>query len=166
MHFPAFLTRTFGLLLVLLVGHGLSGCASSPSKTVVKDPEVHLVDVEVVRARLLEQEFRLRFRINNPDDVDLQVRGLNYTVFLEKIKLASGKYTTWLTVPAHSRREFDVPVNTNLWRHMKDIAKLLKKPDEPIRYRLKGELAVGLMFGHNVNVAREGAFVPGAFLPE
>ena len=49
---------------------------------------------------------------------------------------------------------------------MKDIAKLLRKSDAPVRYRLTGELLVGLMFGHNVNVSREGVFVPGAFIPE
>ncbi|WP_455231856.1 LEA type 2 family protein [Geopseudomonas aromaticivorans] len=166
MIFPASITRTLGLLLLLLASHGLSGCASAPSDTVFKNPDVQLVNVELVRARLLEQEFRLRFRIDNPDNVDLSVRSLKYTVFLEKVKLASGKYSTWLTVPARSYREFDVPVSTNLWRQMKDIAKLLKKPDNPITYRLQGDLTVGLMFRHHVNIKRSGTIVPGAFIPE
>ena len=166
MIFPASIIRALGLLLVLLASYGLSGCASAPSDTAFKSPDVQLVNVEAVRTHLLEQEFRLRFRIDNPDDVDLPVRNLNYTVFLEKVKLASGNYATWLTVPAHSYRELEVPVNTNLWRHLKDIVKLLKKPDNPIRYRLDGELTIGLMFRHSVNVSRSGVIVPGAFIPE
>lgn len=168
MNFPAYPTRIIALLLMLFAGLGLNGCVSSPSgeASIRRDPEVQLVDVEVVRSRLLEQQFLLHFSVHNPDDVDLQVRALNYTVFLGKVKLASDKYSTWLTVPAHGRADLDVPVHTNLWRHMRDIVKLLKKSDQPIRYRLKGELSVGLMFGHDVNVAHEGVFVPGAFLPE
>lgn len=167
MNIPVYKTRAFVFLLMLLAGLGLNGCSSSPSETVLlKEPEVQLVDVELDHARLLEQQFTLRFRVDNPDDVELQVRGLNYTVFLDKLKLASGQYPTWLTVPPHGHADLEVPVQTNLWRHMKDIAKLLRKSDAPVRYRLTGELLVGLMFGHNVNVSREGVFVPGAFIPE
>ena len=40
-----------------------------------KDPDVQLIKVDVVKARLLEQEFRLRFRIDNPNGVSLPVDG-------------------------------------------------------------------------------------------
>ena len=166
MIFPTSTTRILGFLLALFAACVLGGCASAPSDSEARNPDVQLVNVEMVRAHMLEQEFRLRFRVDNPDDVDLPVRNIKYTVFLDKVKLASGEYATWLTVPAHSYREFDVPVNTNIWRHLKDIVKLLKKPDNPIRYRLDGELTIGLMFRHYVNISRSGAIVPGAFLPE
>lgn len=39
-----------------------------------------LVKVEVVRAKLLEQKFKLYFRVDNRDDADLTVRGLIYKV--------------------------------------------------------------------------------------
>lgn len=165
MFFPAPLIRNLGLLLLLLGGASLSGCATWLSGN-FKDPDVQLVHVEVVRARLLEQEFLLHFRVDNPNDVSLPIRGLVYTVFLNEVKLASGESATWFTVPAHGHEEFEVPVHTNLWRHMKYIVKLLEKPDKPIRYRLEGEVKTGLMFGRRVQLARNGEIVPGDFIPE
>ncbi len=91
-----------------------------------EDPDVKLLKVEVVKARLLEQEFVMRFRIDNPNDFSLPVRGLQYTVQLNDIQLAEGESGQWFTVPAHGHEVFDVPVRTNLWRHMKYIVKLLR----------------------------------------
>lgn len=55
-----------------------------------EDPDVKLLKVEVVKARLLEQEFVMRFRIDNPNDFSLPVRGLQYAVQLNDIQLAEG----------------------------------------------------------------------------
>jgi len=109
-----------------------------------KDPDVQLIKVDVIKARLLEQEFRLRFRIDNPNGVSLPVRGLDYAVHLNEMKLAEGYSNEWFTVPAHGHHTFEVPVRTNLWRHVRQIVKMLEKPDEPIRYRLQGEVKTGM----------------------
>nr|WP_028239888.1 LEA type 2 family protein [Stutzerimonas azotifigens] len=131
-----------------------------------EEPQVQLTKVEVVKARLLEQEFLLRFRIRNPNDRSLPVRGLAYTVHLNDIKLASGESSLWATIPAHASEVYEVPVHTNLWRHMKYIVRLLEKPDQPIRYRLEGEVKTGLMFGRRVHIANNGEIIPGDFIPE
>ncbi|AYF85743.1 LEA type 2 family protein [Pseudomonas sp. JS3066] len=144
---------------------GLSGCSTWISDS-FQDPDVRLLKVDVVRAKLLEQQFVLRFRIDNPNDVSLPVRGLVYTVHLNEVKLASGESSTWFTVPAHGSQTFEVPVRTNLWRHMKYIVKLLEKPDEPIKYRLQGEVKTGLMFGKSVHLSRNGEIIPGSYIPE
>ena len=59
---------------------------------------MHLVKVEVVRAKLLEQRFVLHFRIDNPNDSDLTVRGLEYRIHLGDILLAEGEHEHWFTV--------------------------------------------------------------------
>ena len=69
------ITRRFALfLLTLLLFLGLGGCASWFSDD-EPEPQVHLVKVEVVRAKLMEQRFLLFFRVDNPRDSDLTVRG-------------------------------------------------------------------------------------------
>jgi LEA14-like dessication related protein len=69
-------------------------------------------------------------------------------------------------VPANGRQFFEVPVQTNLWRHMKYIVKLLEDPDKPIRYSLEGDVKTGLLFGRTVHIARNGEIIPGDFIPE
>lgn len=152
---------------VVLLGllSGLAGCSTWFSSD-FQDPGVQLTDVEIIKARLLEQQFMLRFRIDNPNEQSLPVRGLVYTVHLNDIELASGESSGWTTVPAHGFEYYEVPIYTNLWRHMKYIVRLLEKPDRPIAYRLEGELKTGLMLGRRVHIATDGEIIPGNFIPE
>lgn len=157
--------RTLSLLILFSLFSGLSGCSTWMSGG-FKDPDVRLIKVDVVKAKLLEQHFVLRFRIDNPNGVSLPVRGLDYSVYLNEVKLAEGESSTWFTVPAHGHHEFNVPVRTNLWRHLRRIVKLLEKPEEPISYRLTGEVRTGMLFGRDVQVARNGEIIPGHFIPK
>jgi len=152
---------------VVLLGllSSLAGCSTWFSGD-FQDPRVQLTDVEIIKARLLEQQFMLRFRIDNPNERSLPVRGLIYTVHLNDVELASGESSGWTTVPAHGSDYYEVPIHTNLWRHMKYIVRLLEKPDRPIAYRLEGELKTGMLLGRRVHIATNGEIIPGNFIPE
>ncbi|WP_083329903.1 LEA type 2 family protein [Pseudomonas sp. D2-3] len=165
MFYQAQMIRILSLMLFLGMATALSGCSTWFSDR-FEDPDVRLVDVNVVKAKLLEQRFILRFRIDNPNDVSLPVRGLNYVVHLNEVLLADGDSEVWFTVPAKGHLEFDVPVRTNLWRHVRQVVKLLESPDQPISYRLQGEVKTGLFFGRRVHMARNGEIIPGDYLPE
>ncbi|QLF91984.1 LEA type 2 family protein [Pseudomonas sp. ABC1] len=158
-------SNLFRVLALLGLFGGLGGCSTWFSSA-FEDPQVELTKVDVIKARLLEQEFLLRFRIDNPNDHSLPVRGLIYTVHLNDIELTSGESSAWLTIPANGFEYYDVPVHTNLWRHMKYVVRLLEKPDRPIAYRLDGELKIGLMSGRRVHISRRGEIIPGNFIPE
>jgi LEA14-like dessication related protein len=151
-------------VLLSLLG-GMVGCSTWFSGN-FKDPEVELSKIDIIKARLLEQQFMLRFRIDNPNNHSLPVRGLTYTVHLNDVELASGESSGWLTVPANSFEYYEVPVHTNLWRHMNYIVRLLEKPDRPINYRLTGELKIGLIAGRRVHISNNGEIIPGNFIPE
>lgn len=156
------LLKAWALLLVL---GALPGCASW-WRGDFQDPQVHLLRADVVKARLLEQEFLLRFRIDNPNDYALPVRGFDYRLYLGEILLAEGESSDWFNVPAGGSHAFDVPVRTNLWRHVKNVMRMLEDPEQPVRYRLVGEVKTGLLFGRDVHVARNGEIIPGNYLPE
>ena len=143
---------------------GLSGCASWFDSD-FREPEVHLVRVETVRARLLQQHFILHLRIDNPNDSDLQVRGLSYAVRLNDLLLAEGDDGQWLRVDANGSRILRVEVRTNLWKHAKPMAKLLRQ-HTPLHYRLEGTLRTGLFFARDLHLQRSGEIIPGDFFPE
>ena len=159
------LARILSLLLTLGLLVSLGGCSSLLSDD-FRDPEVRLLKVDVVKAKLLEQKFVLRFRIDNPNDISLPIRGLNYNVKLNGVLLAEGQSDKSFTVPARGHQTFDVPVRTNLWRHLKRIVNSLEDPDEPISYQLQGEVKTGLMFGRSVHLQRNGEIIPGNYIPE
>ena len=159
------LTRIFSLLLTLGLFVSLGGCSRWLTDD-FRDPEVRLLKVDVVKAKLLEQKFVLRFRIDNPNDISLPIRGLNYNVKLNGVLLAEGQSDKSFTVPARGHQTFEVPVRTNLWRHLKRIVNSLEDPDEPISYQLQGEVKTGLMFGRSVHLQRNGEIIPGNYIPE
>ena len=159
------LSRILSLLLTLGLLVSLGGCSSWLTDD-FRDPEVRLLKVDVIKAKLLEQKFVLRFRIDNPNDISLPIRGLNYNVKLNGVLLAEGQSDKSFTVPARGHQTFDVPVRTNLWRHLKRIVNSLEDPDEPISYQLQGEVKTGLMFGRSVHLQRNGEIIPGDFIPE
>jgi LEA14-like dessication related protein len=144
---------------------GLGGCSSWFGGH-YRAPEVHLVHVEVVKAKVLEQRFVLRFSIDNPSDSRLRVRGLIYRVTLGDVLLTDGEADDWFTVAAHSKEYYEIPVRTNLWEHLRDLAKLLRHPDRPIPYRLEGRLKTGFLFRHNLHLDRSGEIIPGDYIPE
>jgi len=159
------LSRILSLLLTLGLLVSLGGCSSWLTDD-FRDPEVRLLKVDVIKAKLLEQKFVLRFRIDNPNDISLPIRGLNYNVKLNGVLLAEGQSDKSFTVPARGHQTFDVPVRTNLWRHLKRIVNSLEDPDEPISYQLQGEVKTGLMFGRSVHLQRNGEIIPGNYIPE
>lgn len=143
----------------------LSGCSTWFSSN-YQEPQIELLNVEVVKARLLEQHFKLTFEIDNPSSIRLPIREMVYSLHLNGMKLAEGKSDTWFTVPAHGSHRFEVPVRTNLWRHLKKVVRLLEKPEQPIRYALTAEVKTGWMFGRKVHLTRDGEIIPGDFIPE
>jgi len=149
----------------LLMFFGLGGCASWFTDD-ARDPAVHLVKVEVVRAKLLEQKFILHFRIDNPNDSDLTVRGLEYRIHLADMLLAEGEHEHWITVNPKSSAFYKVPIRTNLWPKVKEVVKMLKNPHQQIPYRLEGEMETGLFIAHYVHLARNGVIIPADLITE
>lgn len=156
--------RWITLLWLFALLH-LSGCSTWLTGD-YQDPELRLVKVQVVKAHLLEQRIVLHFRIDNPNDSSLAIRGLTYQVYLGDLLLADGHSDEWFTLAAHSTGYFEVPVRTNLWEHLRGLAALLRHPEKPVPYRLEGELQSGMLFGHTLQLARSGEIIPGNFILE
>ena len=164
MNYQAQMIRIISLIMAWGVLSHLSGCSWMTGS--FEDPDVKLLKVEVVKAHWLKDVLVMSVDLDNPHVFRLTIHSLQYAVQLNDIQLAEGESGQWFTVPAHGHEVFDVPVRTNLWRHMKYIVKLLERPEEPIRYRLQGEVKTGLMFGRSVHLRRNGEIIPGDFIPE
>ncbi|NLZ78488.1 MAG: hypothetical protein GX908_03135 [Gammaproteobacteria bacterium] len=157
--------KTPALLLLLSLLSALSGCSTWVGSS-FKTPDIQLVDVELIHAKLLEQQFVLHFRIDNPNSKSLPMRSINYRVMLNDTPLATGTNNQWLTVPGNSYAYFKIPVHTNLWRHMKVIMRMLEKPDQPIHYALHADVSTGLLLGKKINILRHGDIIPGDYIRE
>lgn len=165
MSYLATIQKTPALLLFLAVLTSLSGCSTWLGSS-FKKPDVQLVDIELVHAKLLEQQFILHFRVDNPNSQSLPIRSISYRILLNDTPLATGSNSQWLTVPGNSHSYFKIPVHTNLWRHMKVIVRMLEKPDQAIHYALHADVKTGLLFGKKINILRHGDIIPGDYIRE
>jgi LEA14-like dessication related protein len=151
------------LLLLSALLALLAGCASWGDDW--REPQLHLDKVETVKARLLQQEFVLHLRVDNPNDSRLFIRSLNYSVWLDDLLLAQDEVSLWRSVGGHARRTFKITARTNLWQQLKPLAKLLKS-GQPLQYRLQGELETGLIIHQDLHLSRSGEIIPGDLIPE
>ncbi len=161
----ATLRNTPVLLIFLAVLSTLGGCSTWVGASFQK-PDIQLVDVELVHAKLLEQQFILHFRVDNPNSQSLPIHSINYQVMLNDTPLATGSNNQWFTVPSNSHAYFKIPVHTNLWRHMKVIVRMLEKPNQPIHYALHADVKTGLVLGKKINIVRHGDIIPGDYIRE
>ena len=93
-------------VVLLLAG----GCALVPS---FKEPELDVVDVQMLRGDLLQQELRVRMLVRNPNDRALAVRRIQYEVQVAGEAFAHGESERDFNVPANGETRFDVGVTAN-----------------------------------------------------
>ena len=128
------------LMLVALA----SGCSSLVPK--LETPDLQVVNVEVLRSDLLQQQLRVRMRVTNPNDRSLPVRSITYRMEVAGEQFAEGESDRDFEVPALGSTEFDVNVTANAAGAMLKLLGSGRSLDS-IEYRLVGQvkLASGLL---------------------
>jgi LEA14-like dessication related protein len=101
--------KSMRALLALALPALLAACAY----THLQQPELSVVDVDLVKGDLFQQELRVRMRVFNPNDRILPVRSINYEVQLAEKAFAHGESAGNFEVPANGETEFDVNVTAN-----------------------------------------------------
>lgn len=113
-------------------------CAHAPT---LEPPKVSIVGVEVVSGELWMQHLKVRLQMHNPNERELPVTGLEYTVEIAGQEFGSGAATERFVVPPHGDAEFDSHVTTNL---AASALKLLAHgPSVLVPYRLAGKVSLG-----------------------
>lgn len=151
--------RSTGLLMLALVAGllTLNGCAVFNRS--YSEPDVTLANVQMLKANLWEQSFRLQMRVDNPNDRALPIRGMHYQVYLNDMRLATGVTDRAFTVPAYGSEYFDLTVRSNIWRHLGDLLKVVEH-QQPIDYRINGHINTGLFWARRLNINEQGTLDP------
>jgi LEA14-like dessication related protein len=78
----------------------LGGCQSvAPLTTQPEPPEVLLVNILPLDTTMFEQRLQVDLRIRNPNDFDLEITGLDFTLHLNEQQLARGLTNKSATIP-------------------------------------------------------------------
>ena len=122
-------------LLTLLLCLWLTGCGTFG----LKKPQVSLVDIRPAASTLLEQNFDLTLRLQNPNSVPLRASGLSFDLSVAGQHMASGLSNQAVNVAALGESEIKVRVHTSLGSWLKQLGKALQG-DGRLEYQLQGRL--------------------------
>lgn len=146
-------TRGMRAVALLLLAVTLSGCALFVPK--LQTPNLSIVDIEVLRANLMEQQLRVRMRVENPNDRVLPIQGLSYTVYLGGQEFATGVSDASFVVPALGTAEFNMDVTANAAGALFSI---LGQRGQAIDYRMKGRVELSHGWLRSIPFEESGSF--------
>jgi LEA14-like dessication related protein len=129
---------------VLLTLWVLAGCAGlgKPLET----PRISLANIQVQESKGLETAFLVHLRVMNPNDLDLEIRGVDCDLEINDRPFAYGLSKTAITVPAFGSETVPVTVYSSVIDIIKGLFGLPERED--LRYQLKGKVhlsGAGLM---------------------
>jgi len=135
--------------LVLL----LAGCSALGPK--VEVPRLTLVRVAMTSADIFNQQFLVRLHVQNPNDRELPIKGIDYKLFLEGDSFAEGLSNKPFVVPALGETEFDMTVRTNF---VSGVGRLLSRLNgrDQVQYVLEGKVLTDLGMGTKIPFQETG----------
>ena len=128
---------TVGLMTVALVA-----CAT----TQLEPPNLNILNIEMLETdSMFTQRMKVRVHVQNPNDIELPIKGVSATLEIQGEKLATGVSADSFTVPAFGEGEFDLMVDASVARFiigMLGKGKSDQMMQEGLDYRLKGKVSL------------------------
>jgi LEA14-like dessication related protein len=115
----------------------LAGCATTPK---MEPLGVTLSDIVPAQMGILEQQFQVKLRVQNPNNFDIPLEGVSYRIDLNGKPFAKGVGKQSVTIPKFGEEVLDVTAVSGLSGVLAQFAQLQKGPPEKLSYRVKGTL--------------------------
>jgi LEA14-like dessication related protein len=117
----------------------LTACAGGSPK--MEPLSVTLSDIQPGQMGLLEQEYLIKIRVQNPNNTEIPVIGLSYRIELNGKSFAKGVSKQDITIPAFGEVVLDATAVGGLSGILNQVAQLQKGVPDKVSYRLSGKLA-------------------------
>lgn len=140
------------MLAVLLLA--ASGCASLRPQ--IETPRLSIVRVAMTSADIFSQQFLVRMHVQNPNDRELFIRGLDYELFLEGDSFAEGVSNESFVLPALGEAEFEMTVRTNF---VSGVGRLLSRMGDrsQVNYVVEGKVFTDIAFFKRIPFRESGS---------
>lgn len=121
-------------------------------------PILSVVGIELVGGNLLQQNFLVKFNVQNPNDRALPVTGLHAELNVLGERVASGVVDRAFVVPAQGSSQFDMTISANLAMTLLKLSQRADNRTDDIDYEIAGAAGIDLPFLHEVPFHQRGVF--------
>ena len=139
-------------VLCTLLLTGLAGCSIFMPK--FQTPHLSVVGIQLGRSDLFQQHLQVRMHVENPNDRELPVEGLNYQLMISGEQVAEGASEASFVVPARGSADFDMTVTANLAAAL--VRMFGHGSSGSIEYRLTGRVHLAAGFVRSVPFEEKG----------
>ncbi len=127
---------TAGMALMILWA---SGCAGIGQR--LETPRISLADIKVLEATGLETVFEVQLRVLNPNEVGLEVKGVDCELEVNGQQFATGISDARVTIPAYGAALVPVKAFSSVISIFRSLVGLSTSAE--LGYRIKGKLRLG-----------------------
>jgi LEA14-like dessication related protein len=145
--------RSFAVAALSVLVLCLAACSAFGPK--IEVPQLTLVRVAMTSADIFNQQFMVRLHVENPNDLELPVRGIDYKLFLEGDSFAEGVSNKPFTVPAKGETEFDMIVRTNFVSGIGRLMSRLNGRDQ-VQYVFEGKVLTDMSMAKKIPFQESG----------
>jgi len=139
----------------LLLLASLSSCALLYRD--LQEPVVQLVSVAPQQISFSGVKLLCRLRIDNPNDVSLPIKAVQFDLEVEGAQIAHGALVDGFTVPALGSEFVDVVVDVDAGRSLALAIQLLSAGERELDYALTGHVDVAISVLGRVHINETGS---------
>jgi LEA14-like dessication related protein len=133
----------------------LSACSAFVPK--LQSPTLSLVSLKMMSGDIFSQKFRVRIKVENPNDRELPIKSIEYELFMQGDSFAKGNSAAPFVVPSRGEMEFDLTMETNF---ISSFGRLFSKFDgtgnTQVQYDLLGAIRLDKSFVGKVPFSQTG----------
>jgi len=141
-----------------LIGWSLCLAACSVVNPKFERPVLTVISVEMVNGNLLQQNFRVKFNIQNPNDRTIPVTALHAVLSVGGDQIAQGENDRAFVVPAKGNIDVDVIVTANMALAMLKLANKMNQHADSIDYDVTGSATIDSVFVRELPFHQTGSF--------
>lgn len=128
-------------------------CAACTPK--FERPTLTVVGIEMQGGNFLQQNFLVKFEVQNPNGRALPVSGLHAELNVGGQRIASGVSNKAFVVPAMGASEFDMTITANVAMALLQLA---NRHADSVDYEVTGSANLDLPFMHDLPFRQNGSF--------
>ena len=146
-----FLVRALAVAALATV----AGCAGFGKK--IETPTVDVTDVQILSADMFAQSFKVRLKVQNPNDFDVPVESIDFKLYLMGDEFGEGVTEAPFTLPAKGEAEFDTLLST---KFISALGRVVSRKGgnklENVEYAVTGTLHLAKGFVREVPFSHKG----------